>query len=40
MQAIYLVKNGKTKEAFEFRDIQITEPKDDEVGVIVEASGI
>ncbi len=40
MQAIYLVKNGKPKEAFEFRDIQITEPKDDEVGVIVEASGI
>ena len=40
MQAIYLVKNGKPKDAFEFRDIQITEPKDDEVGVIVEASGI
>lgn len=40
MQAIYLVKNGKSKDAFEFRDIQITEPKDDEVGVIVEASGI
>ena len=40
MQAIYLVKNGKSKEAFEFRDIQITEPKDNEVGVIVEASGI
>lgn len=40
MQAIYLVKNGKTKEAFEFRDIQMTEPKDNEVGVIVEASGI
>lgn len=40
MQAIYLIKNGKSKEAFEFRDIQITEPKPDEVGVIVEASGI
>lgn len=40
MQAIYLVKNGKTKDAFEFRDIQMTEPKDNEVGVIVEASGI
>ena len=40
MQAIYLVKNGKPKDAFEFRDIQITEPKDDEVGVIMEASGI
>ena len=40
MQAIYLVKNGKPKDAFEFKDIQITEPKDDEVGVIVEASGI
>ncbi|MFN8283484.1 MAG: zinc-binding dehydrogenase [Chitinophagales bacterium] len=40
MQAIYLVRNGKSKDAFEFRDIQITEPKDNEVGVIVEASGI
>ena len=40
MQAIYLVKNGNSKEAFEFRDIKITEPKDDEVGVIIEASGI
>ncbi len=40
MQAIYLVKNGAPKVAFEFRDIQITEPGDDEVGVIVEASGI
>ncbi len=40
MQAIYLIKNGNSKEAFEFRDIKITEPQDDEVGVIVEASGI
>ena len=40
MQAIYLVKNGNPKVAFEFRDIKMTEPKDDEVGVIVEASGI
>jgi NADPH:quinone reductase-like Zn-dependent oxidoreductase len=40
MQAIYLVKNGVPKTAFEFRNIQITEPADDEVGVIVEASGI
>ena len=40
MQAIYLVKNGKSKDAFEFRDIQMTEPKDNEVGIIVEASGI
>lgn len=40
MQAIYLVKNGNSKQAFEFRDIKITEPKDDEVGIIVEASGI
>ncbi len=40
MKAIYLVKNGKTKDAFEFRDIEITEPAADEVGVIVEASGI
>lgn len=40
MKAIYLVKNGKAKNAFEFRDITITEPAEDEVGVIVEASGI
>ncbi len=40
MQAIYLVKNGNSKDAFEFRDIQMTEPKDNEVGIIVEASGI
>jgi NADPH2:quinone reductase len=40
MKAIYLVKNGNPKAAFEFRDIQMTEPKDDEVGVLVEASGI
>lgn len=40
MQGIFLIKNGAPKIAFEFRDIQITEPADDEVGVIVEASGI
>ena len=40
MQAIYLVKNGAPKSAFEFRDIQKPEIKDDEVGVNVEASGI
>jgi NADPH2:quinone reductase len=40
MKAIYLVKNGAPRTAFEFRDITVTEPKDDEVGVIVEASGI
>lgn len=40
MQAIYLVKNGKPKDAFEFREITIPSPQDDEVGVIVEASGI
>lgn len=40
MQAIYLVKNGRTKDCFEFRDISAAEPADDEVGVIVEASGI
>lgn len=40
MQAIYLVKNGNPKLAFEFRDIKTTEPKDNEVGVMVEASGI
>ncbi len=40
MQGIFLVKNGKAKDAFEFRDIQMHEPKDDEVGIIVEASGI
>ncbi len=40
MKAIYLIKNGAPQKAFEFRDIQITEPGEDEVGVIVEASGI
>ncbi|MBP6153466.1 MAG: zinc-binding dehydrogenase [Chitinophagales bacterium] len=40
MEAIYLVKNGSSKDTFEFRDIQITTPKDDEVGILVEASGI
>ncbi|MCB0508138.1 MAG: zinc-binding dehydrogenase [Chitinophagales bacterium] len=40
MQAIYLVKFGNSKNAFEFRDIKPDKPKDDEVGIIVEASGI
>jgi NADPH2:quinone reductase len=40
MKAIYLVKAGKPKEAFEFRNIEIRQPADDEVGVRVEASGI
>ncbi|MEN9447565.1 MAG: hypothetical protein RJA25_855, partial [Bacteroidota bacterium] len=40
MQAIYLVKNGKSKDAFEFRDITIPTINDDEIGVHVEASGI
>jgi len=40
MKGIFLVKNGKSKDAFEFRDIQVTEPKDNEVGIIVEASGL
>ncbi len=40
MKAIYLVKNGKPRDAFEFRDIEIRLPQDDEVGIRVEASGI
>lgn len=40
MQAIYLVKNGQPQKAFEFREIQKKTPNDDEVGIIVEASGI
>ena len=40
MKAIYLVKAGKPRDAFEFRDIEIRLPQDDEVGIRVEASGI
>lgn len=40
MKAIYLVKNGTPEKAFEFREIKPIEPKDDEVGIVVEASGI
>lgn len=40
MQAIILIKNGPSKQAFEFRNINMSEPNDDEVGIIVEASGI
>lgn len=40
MKAIYLVKNGTPKQAFEFREIDIKEPEDNEVGIVVEASGI
>lgn len=40
MKALFLVKNGKTEEAFELRDIKITEPSDNEVGVEVEAFGL
>ena len=35
MQAIYLVKNGKSKDAFEFRDITIPTINDDEIGFII-----
>lgn len=40
MKALFLVRNGKTEEAFELRDIKITEPGDNEVGVEVEAFGL
>lgn len=40
MKAIYIVKFGSPEKAFEFRDITISEPKNDEVGIVVEASGI
>ena len=40
MQAIYIVKNGTPEEAFQFRDIEIPTINDDEIGIIVEASGI
>lgn len=40
MQAIYLIKNGDPKAAFEFRTIPQITLSDDEVGVVVEASGI
>lgn len=40
MQAIFLIKNGNPKSAFEFRKITIPDIQEDEIGVIVEASGI
>ncbi|HNJ60069.1 MAG TPA: zinc-binding dehydrogenase [Chitinophagales bacterium] len=40
MKAIYIVKFGSPEKAFELRDITISEPKNDEVGIVVEASGI
>ncbi|HNL16903.1 MAG TPA: zinc-binding dehydrogenase [Chitinophagales bacterium] len=40
MKAIYIVKFGSPEKAFELRDITVSEPKNDEVGIVVEASGI
>jgi NADPH:quinone reductase-like Zn-dependent oxidoreductase len=40
MQAIYLVKNGASGEAFEFREIAKPEPKSHEVLIKVEAFGL
>ncbi len=40
MKAIYITKFGSPEKAFELRDITVSEPKSDEVGIVVEASGI
>ncbi|NPA67007.1 MAG: zinc-binding dehydrogenase [Chlorobi bacterium] len=40
MKAFYLVKNGKSEDAFELRDLQLKEPGDDEVMIEVEAFGL
>ncbi len=40
MKAIFLVKNGTSKNTFEFREINKPTLQDDEVGIQVEASGI
>lgn len=40
MKAIFLVKYGKADEAFEWRDIEISEPGPDEVAIETEAAGI
>jgi NADPH:quinone reductase-like Zn-dependent oxidoreductase len=40
MKGIFLIKNGAPERAFEFRNIEKTEPKEDEVAINVEASGI
>ncbi|HUH73314.1 MAG TPA: zinc-binding dehydrogenase [Chitinophagales bacterium] len=40
MQAIYLIKNGPSSHAFEWRTIEPHAPADDEVTIITEAAGI
>lgn len=40
MKAIYLVKNGIAKTAFEIREVKIAEPKESEVQIKVEAFGL
>lgn len=40
MKAYYLIKNGKSETAFELRNIKLSEPKDEEVTVEVEAFGL
>ena len=40
MDAIFLVKNGKSEIAFERKEMKVLEPSDDEVGVEVEAFGL
>ncbi|MCD6555997.1 MAG: zinc-binding dehydrogenase [Bacteroidales bacterium] len=40
MKAYYLVKNGNSNNAFELRDINLPEPKADEVSIEVEAFGL
>lgn len=40
MKAIYLVKNGAAEKAFEWRDITLRSPLDDEVMIETEAAGI
>lgn len=40
MQAIYLTKNGKAKIAFEKREIELKEPKKDEIAIEAEAFGL
>lgn len=40
MKAYYLVKNGKSQTAFELRDLQLSEPENEEVTIEVEAFGL
>lgn len=40
MKAFHLVKNGSAKEAFELRDIILTDPKEDEILIKTESFGL